>query len=120
MTDTNPTLDLTPPSVIPPLDATPAEQPVAGRTADAGPRTRWAAIIWGLALAVISATALWITLDAGRRDAVADWVVSLSPPAIAAYLLLAAGAIALVGGLVGIARRLQRGPRAAASTAPAA
>ncbi|MFB7892902.1 hypothetical protein ACFC1I_11945 [Microbacterium sp. NPDC056044] len=118
MTDTNPTLDLTPPPVIPPFEATPAEQPITRRAADEAPRTRWAAIIWGLALAVTSATALWITLDAGRRDAVAEWVVSLSPPAIVASLLLAAGAIALVGGLVGIARRLQRGPRAAASSPP--
>ncbi|MFE5411010.1 hypothetical protein [Microbacterium sp. NPDC056569] len=120
MTDTNPTLDLTPPPVAPSLIGTPAEQPIPGSAADASPRTRWAAIIWGLVFAGISATALWVTLDAGRRDAVADWVVSLSPAAVVAYLLLVAGAIALVGGLAGLARRLQRGPRAAASTPPAA
>ncbi len=118
MTDTNPTFDLTPPAVMAPLPSAPAERSVTDSAADTAPRTRWAAIIWGLALAVISATALWITVDAGRRDAVADWVVSLSPAAIVAYLLLAAGAIALVGGLVGIARRLQRGPRTAASASP--
>ncbi|MFB7884445.1 hypothetical protein [Microbacterium sp. NPDC056057] len=120
MTDTNPTLDLTPPVLMAPLPSAPAEQPVTGPAVDAAPRTRWAAIIWGLVFAAISATALWVTVDAGRRDAVADWVVSLSPPAIVAYLLLAGGAIALVGGLVGIARRLQRGPRAAASSPPTA
>ena len=120
MTDTNPTLDLTQSLVFAPSAGTPDQQPVTGAAADAAPRTRWAAIIWGLVFAVISATALWVTVDAGRRDAVADWVVSLSPPAIVAYLLLAAGAIALVGGLVGIARRLQRGPRAAASSPPTA
>ena len=120
MTDTSPTLDLTPPTVNPPLTGTPDERPGTDPAADTAPRTRWAAIIWGLVLALISATTLWVTLDAGRRDAVADWVVSLSPPAILAYLLLAGGAIALVGGLVGIARRLQRGPRTAASAPPAA
>ena len=46
---------------------------------------------------------------ASRRDAVGEWIVALSPGAIAAYLLLATAAIALVGGLVGIARRVQRG-----------
>ena len=120
MTDTNPTLDLTPPLMMAPLAGTPDQQPVTGPAVDAAPRTRWAAIIWGLVFTVISATALWITVDSGRRDAVADWVVSLSAPAIVAYLLLAAGAIGLVGGLVGIARRLQRGPRAAASSPPTA
>ncbi|MGU3647093.1 hypothetical protein ACLBXX_19215 [Microbacterium sp. C23T] len=119
MTDTNPTFDLTPPLVMAPPAGTPDEQPVTGPAVDAAPRTRWAAIIWGLVFGAISATALWITVDAGRRDAVADWVVSLSAPAIVAYLLLAAGAVALVGGLVGIARRLQRGPRTAAPSPPA-
>jgi hypothetical protein len=137
MSDQNPTLDLTPPAATevraatPPAYAAPAV-PAAdgvsgavssayaapgGRSASAAadsataaaPRTRWAAIIWGLLLAAISATALWVTVDAGRRDAVAEWIVALSPAAIAAYLLLAAAAIALVSGLVGIARRVQRG-----------
>ena len=120
MTDTNPTLDLTPPVLMAPLPSAPAEQPVTGPAVDAAPRTRWAAIIWGLVFAAISATARVDGDPECRRDAVADWVVSLSPPAIVAYLLLAGGAIALVGGLVGIARRLQRGPRAAASSPPTA
>lgn len=120
MTDHSPTLDLTPPSAPPgPIDRSSVQTPAARAVADAAacepPRTRWAAVIWGLLFAAISATVLWVTLDAGRRDAVADWVVSLSPPAIVAYLLLAAGAVALVGGLVGIARRIQRGRQRSAA-----
>lgn len=129
MTDTNPALDLTPPSPhtptegvgphsLPnaaervPADAT-AAPPLVDTTGIDAPRTRWAAIIWGLLFAAVSATALWITIDSDRRDAVSAWVLELSPPAAVAYLLLVAGSIALIGGLVGIARRLQRGPRSA-------
>lgn len=72
------------------------------------PRTRWAAIIWGAVLATIAAVALWVTVSPDRRTALADWTVSLSPAAVAAYVVLVLGAIALVAGLVGILRRAQR------------
>lgn len=38
----------------------------------APPRTRWAAIVWGLLFAAIAATALWMIADDARRDAIAD------------------------------------------------
>lgn len=84
----------------------------AAETTDAQalrPRTRWAAIIWGVALAAVAALALWITVSPDRRTALADWSLSLSPAAIGAYVALAIGAIALIAGLVGIVRRVQRG-----------
>ena len=86
-----------------PVEAAPASGPAAVR-----PRTRWAAIIWGTAFGAIAAVALWITVSPDRRTALADWTVSLSPAAIAAYVVLAIGALALVAGLVGILRRAQR------------
>lgn len=83
------------------------------------PRTRWAAIIWGAALAAIAGFALWITMSPARRTAFAEWMVGLSPAAAAAYLVLAIGAVVLVAGVVGITRRAQRGlehRRAASAT----
>lgn len=74
----------------------------------AGPRIRWAAIIWGIALAAVAGLALWITVDADRRAAVEDWMLALSPAAATAYFVLAIGAVALVAGIVGITRRAQR------------
>lgn len=73
------------------------------------PRVRWAGIVWGLVLAAIAATALWVLADAERVDAVRQWFMGLTPAAVAAYVALTVGALALVAGLVGIARRVQRG-----------
>jgi apolipoprotein N-acyltransferase len=72
------------------------------------PRARWAAIIWGAVFAITAAIALWVTVSPGRREAVADWIVTLSPMAAAAYMVLVVGAVALVAGVVGLARRAQR------------
>lgn len=83
----------------------PTPQPVAPLR----PRTRWAAIVWGLVMAAIAATALWIVASTERRNGFADWILTLSPPSIAAYAVLLVGGLALVAGLVGLARRLQRG-----------
>lgn len=116
MTDTTPTQST---AFVPPLPESPAA-PAADATASAGaptptgspavrPRLRWAAIIWGAALAAIAGFALWITVSPDRRTGLADWTTTLTPAAAAAYILLAIGAVALVGGLVGIVRRLQRG-----------
>lgn len=92
---------------------------IADRPADLTPRVRWAAIIWGLAMASIAGLALWVTASAERRLAVADWTLNLSPAAAAAYLVLAVGAVALVGGLVGLARRAQRGLERRSTASPA-
>lgn len=112
------TASLTPPAADAEFETNPGAQvettafPVhPAPTTDAGacrPRTRWAAIIWGAVFAAIAAAALWVTVSPDRRTALADWTVSLSPAAIAAYGVLAIGAIALVAGLVGILRRAQR------------
>ncbi|WP_395244403.1 hypothetical protein ACGGZK_00955 [Agromyces sp. MMS24-K17] len=72
----------------------------------AGPRVRWGAIVWGLAFAAIAALELWILVDPSRRDATADWFASLSGVTAALVLLLAIGAVLLVAGIAGVARRL--------------
>jgi hypothetical protein len=79
------------------------------------PRTRWAAIIWGLLFAAIATTALWMIADDDRRDAVADGLVALTPTTIVTILLLTVGVLLLVGGAAGLIRRAQR---KLAATAP--
>ncbi|MBN6192187.1 hypothetical protein JQN58_35470 [Aneurinibacillus sp. BA2021] len=72
------------------------------------PRTRWAAIIWGVVLAAIAGAALWVLADDDRRAALADGVATLTPATILTVVLLSAGALLLVGGAAGLVRRVQR------------
>ena len=96
-------------AVFPPAYEAPALPDAAAPACSTeAPRTRWAAIIWGLVFAATAALALWVTVSPDRRAAVADWTVSLSPTTAVAYLVLVIGAVALVAGVVGVARRAQR------------
>lgn len=83
------------------------------------PRTRWAGIVWGLVLAAIAAAGVWLLTDPARQAVATAWMLSLTPAAAVAYAVLAVGAFALVAGIVGLARRAQRGVdrRRAASVA---
>lgn len=72
------------------------------------PRTRWAAIIWGLLFAGIAWGGIWMLSSADRRARIPDWFASLDPGTIFAYSLLALGTLALVTGVVGLIRRVQR------------
>ncbi|WEK60819.1 MAG: hypothetical protein P0Y60_16195 [Candidatus Microbacterium colombiense] len=72
------------------------------------PRTRGAAIIWGLLFAAIAAYGLWTVSDDTRRDGIADWVTTLTPTTVVSLLLLAVGVLILVGGAVGLIRHAQR------------
>lgn len=79
------------------------------------PRTRWAAIIWGLLFAVIAAIALWMLADDDRRETLADGLLALTPTTVNMILVLTIGVLLLVGGAVGLIRRAQR---KLAATAP--
>ncbi|PRB10622.1 hypothetical protein [Microbacterium sp. MYb62] len=72
------------------------------------PRTRWAAIIWGLLFAAIAALALGQLADATRRETIADALLTTTPTTITAIILLTAGVLLLVGGAAGLIRRAQR------------
>lgn len=72
------------------------------------PRTRWAAIIWGLLFAAIAAVALGQLADATRRETIADALMTMTPTTITAIVLLTAGVLLLVGGAAGLIRRAQR------------
>ncbi|MFE6736332.1 hypothetical protein [Microbacterium sp. NPDC057650] len=82
-----------------------SELPVA---APAAPRTRWAAIVWGLFFAGLAFAGIWLLSDSQRRDGVTDWLAGLAPATIVAVSLLAVGVLVLVAGLAGLLRRLQR------------
>ena len=90
--------------------AAPAIVPAAAAQAfvAARPRTRWAAIIWGLVLAAIAGFGVWTLLESERREGLVDWLSTLTAPAAIAYAVLAVGVLALVIGMVGVARRIQR------------
>ncbi|MEU4015046.1 hypothetical protein AB0E56_07210 [Microbacterium sp. NPDC028030] len=79
------------------------------------PRTRWAAIIWGLLFAAVAAAALGQLADANRRETIADALMAMTPATTTAFLLLTAGVLLLVGGAAGLVRRAQRTLSAAAS-----
>jgi len=72
------------------------------------PRTRWAAIIWGLVLGGIAAGTLRVLLDPELREGLTDWILGLSPLAIVSYTILVLGGLLLVAGLAGLAGRAQR------------
>ena len=73
------------------------------------PRTHWAGIVWGLVLAAIAAAALSILADPARQEVALEWLLHLTPAAAVAYSVLVIGAFALIAGIVGLARRAQRG-----------
>lgn len=90
-------------AALSPVDAASAEA-----AAGAGPRTRWAAIVWGLVLAFLAGSALSVLLSPQRRIELAEWITSLEPTTIALYGALAIGALVLLASLVGLLRRAQR------------
>lgn len=51
---------------------------------------------------------LWFLTDAERRAALADGVGTMTPATLLTIVLLAAGALFLVGGVAGLVRRTQR------------
>jgi hypothetical protein len=87
-------------------DGAPDESSVgSGPTA---PRTRWAAIVWGLFFGALAYAGIWMLSDAGRRTGIVDGVMALTPGIIVAVALLAVGVLVLVAGVAGLIRHAQR------------
>lgn len=82
------------------LSAVPAEP--------TSPRTRGAAIVWGLLFAAIAAFGIWTLTNDDRRAGTADWITTLTPNTVYSLVLLAIGVLILVGGAVGLIRHTQR------------
>jgi hypothetical protein len=72
------------------------------------PRTRGAAIVWGLLFAAIAAFGIWTLSDDDRREGTADWITTLTPNTVFSLVLLTIGVLILVGGAVGLIRHAQR------------
>ncbi|KRA25798.1 hypothetical protein ASD65_16225 [Microbacterium sp. Root61] len=111
--DTPDTFDTTPTLEIPDAATTWSTAPVVPEPLPR-PRIRWAAVIWGIVLGAIAAGAFWIVIDPDRGAAVGDWLTSLTALSTVSYSILAIGGLALVTGLVGLARRAQRHAEASA------
>ncbi|MRG59533.1 hypothetical protein GE115_06555 [Agromyces sp. CFH 90414] len=86
----------------------PAPEPEASVAPPLRPRVRWAGIIWGLVFAAIAATLLAVLTDPARRDAATDWWTGLSPAGFALTAVIVVGALLLVAGVAGLARRASR------------
>ncbi|KJQ53988.1 hypothetical protein [Microbacterium sp. SA39] len=72
------------------------------------PRTRWAAIVWGLLFAAVAAVSIWFIVDDDRRAGISDWALSLTPVTIGTLLILTIGVLLLVAGASALLRRVQR------------
>lgn len=79
-----------------------------GDAAPRTPRTRWAAIVWGLFFGSLAYAGIWMLSDADRRAGLVDWVMALTPGTIVAVMLLGAGVLVLVAGVAGLIRHAQR------------
>lgn len=71
------------------------------------PRIRWAGIVWGIVLAAVAAVAVWFTTGDGPVERLGQWAQDVEPVTLIAGGLLAIGALVLLTGIVGLARRAQ-------------
>jgi CDP-diglyceride synthetase len=98
---TEPTVPLDAP--VPLEDAPPT--PIA-------PRVRWAGIVWGAVFTLLAGTALWVLAEASRREAVHEWLTTLSPADVhpgwvIGIVVLAGGLLLLILGGVALLRNAQ-------------
>ncbi len=101
MTDapTTPLDDLKPPTV---------DEPAASARRTDGPRTRWAAIVWGLTFAAIAAAGYGVTSSTRATATLIDTVADAQiGPAVAIGLLVIGGLVAIAG-VAGLLRASQR------------
>lgn len=91
-----------------------AAAPAAASAASAAPaeptapRTRGAAIVWGLLFAAIAAFGIWTLTDDDRRESTAGWITTLTPNTVYSLVLLTIGVLILVSGAIGLIRHAQR------------
>ena len=74
----------------------------------ARPRIRWGAIVWGLIVCAIAGATLAVTSEGERREGFALWLTRLTPGGIWLIVVLLAGGILLLLGLLAAIRRAQR------------
>ncbi|WP_349899703.1 hypothetical protein [Parafrigoribacterium soli] len=72
------------------------------------PRVRWGAILWGLVVTAIATVTLSVTRTEGTREDFGLWLGELTPAGIWLIVVMAAGGILLLLGLLAAIRRAQR------------
>ncbi len=65
---------------------------------------RWGALVWSLVFGGLAATTLWVVLAPGARDALAAWLIQLTPVTALLSTLLAIGVLVAVFGVVALIR----------------
>lgn len=91
-----------PPAPVRVAELTPAETGVEA------PRTRWAAVVWGLFFAAVAIGGLWLLSEPSRPNTAVEWAATLDAATGVALLILGLGVILLVAGAAGLLRRTQR------------
>jgi hypothetical protein len=71
------------------------------------PRTRWAAIVWGVVLCSLALAGLALVSEGTRFADVVGWIADLQLATAIGYGLLVVGSLALILGAVGLLRRAQ-------------
>ena len=87
------------------------ETPAAATSGDVTlprPRIRTGAVVWGLLLITLSATALWTVADPGRRADAVDAVTALDGFGWTVVGVVAFGGILTLIALAAVIRQLQR------------
>lgn len=81
---------------------------LAAGGAPGGPRVRWAGIIWGIVFVAFSVVGLLAVTDPAVQAVFTEWWFTATPLSFAAVSVLGVGVVALLCGLIAIARRSQR------------
>jgi len=90
----------------------------SGTATPTPPRTRWAAILWGLLFAAMAAISIWLLVDDDRRAGISDWALTLTPVTMSTLLILTVGVLLLVAGASALLRRVQRATTAGSAEHP--
>jgi hypothetical protein len=77
------------------------------QTAPTRPRTRWAAIVWGVVFAALALAGMSLTSNPAALTGFPKWVMEVEVGTLIGYGLLAVGALVLIVGLVGLLRLAQ-------------
>ncbi|WP_229382267.1 hypothetical protein [Microbacterium schleiferi] len=91
-----------PPAPVRVAELTPAETGVEA------PRTRWAAVVWGLFFAAVAIGGLWLVSEPSRPTATVERAFTVDAATGIAILILGLGIVLLVAGAAGLLRRTQR------------
>jgi hypothetical protein len=71
------------------------------------PRIRVGAIVWGVLVTAIAASALYIRADISRSTEFATWLGGLTPVSIGLLAILAVGLFVLIVALLSVVKRAQ-------------